>query len=195
MSNVDILAYIKTNNPAIFRDPVKVRALIKIFDEERRRDAIRNGDADYQFTAKIRNEAGFREHRGYYTDIFTNYSKYLFKIADGKNTVGMTLSSVASYTNTLAKELHRQQAFKCLLLTSSNAATFERGIPEPPMNSAENRRCHSRLHHSFKNFNKFIIHFNHVQYTSCIKRSWVNILFFRRSNRSEIYNDHVQMIK
>lgn len=124
--------------------------------------------------------------------ILNKYHSWMLSAAKGRRKVGMTLHSANSYTRTLLNTLIKKDKVN-VLISHTDMNTFTGTIMEPSINSAQNKRCHSRLHHSFKNFNKFIVFYNSIQ---CSISREFNI-FFRSYEQRYLrnFNKHVAMIK
>ena len=124
--------------------------------------------------------------------ILNKYHNWMTTVANGRSKMGMTLHSANSYTRTLLNTLIKQDKVN-VLISITDMNTFTTTLKEPSINSAQNKRCHSRLHHSFKNFNKFIVFYNSVQ---CSIRSEYNIFCRSYEKRYTLnFNKHVAMIK
>lgn len=106
--------------------------------------------------------------------ILVSYHYWLLTCAEGRSRRGMTMNSANSYTRTLFRELVKQDKLGALI---PGTIVFISAIKEPLIYSEENQICHSRLHHAFRNFNKFMIFYNAVKFTDAT--SWSIFSIFK----------------
>lgn len=146
---------------------------------------------------KYRRNIIFSQNEEDIMNIIRSYIDYMRNNIYNKKTrsYGFTDKSIHSYVLTLMRKLLKNNNFELLLTYDINMAHYNH-LPVP-VNNDTNKRCHSRLSSSFKNFNFFII-FRHSQELDIIVNPVQLILEngrLRRQMRQEQENTENKLVE